>query len=109
MAKGKLFSIIHSIITVSLLVIIMFMTFANKSEKPDITCVPTSAEAVSIGKAICTAAYPELNLEQYKLEYLDNGDTWIVFYYEDGVLGGGLPEVHIRKDNAQVTFISLMA
>lgn len=100
-----------------LMIAIVFLSVALCTERNsfDKNCVPDEDCAVKIAKAICESVYPQFDYSKYewKCFYNDNKgeyekDTWIVFCSDgDGFLGGGLPEIHIKRDNAQVVHISL--
>lgn len=73
-------------------------------------CVPTEIEAIAIGKIICGVVYPQFDYGKYSWDcyYNPNDEAWHVGCYEyEGVLGGGLPEVHIKKSDGKVVFVGL--
>lgn len=92
-----------------IVIILVLALFQNKNEL-SFDCVPTSIEAVEIGQIICKKLYPQFDYSQCNWEaiYHDKEKKWIVFCYKDeGVLGGGFPEIHVKKDNAQVVWVGL--
>jgi len=99
---------------------ITFYTLCNKSNEKNVNvdCVPNENVAINIAKNIILAVYPEFDYDKYNWECFYNknkNDTfdenvWVVFCSEDSTtLGGGLPEIHIKKDTGEVVFIGLMA
>ena len=84
----------------------------------DKICVPTREVAIELAEVICKSAYPQFDYKQIEWECFYNDkdgmyeeNTWIVYCCstENNNLGGGKPEIHIRRDNGQIVFISLMA
>lgn len=102
--------IVHYVINCIMMVIIVILLCINHSNEIIVECVPTQNEAIEISKIICNKAYPDIDFNQYEWKCIENQKegTWIVFYHKEGQIGG-LPEVHIRKDTAEVIFISLMS
>ena len=108
-------------ITIILLVLntVFFITLYNKDKNTDLLlpeCVATEEHAISIAKIVCDSVYPEFDDSGYtwkcfyneKKNDLYEDNMWIVFCSsDDGTLGGGLPEIHIKKDNAQIVSFAL--
>ncbi len=97
-----------------IVVVIIFSTiFFLKTDKNSLTveCVPDADTAIQIGKAISYRAYDNIDCSdcEWKTFYNAEKEEWIVYLHKEGMLGGGLPEIHIRKKDAKVTFIALMA
>ena len=108
------------VIVFIVIVCILFVNLAmiirgqNHTILPENLCVQTKEDAIIIGKTICERVYPEYEYEKYMWECIDCETYWNVFCTHinnspDTVTIGGLPEIHIKKDNAEVIFISKMA
>ena len=109
-------------ITIILLVLntVFFIILYNKDKNTNVLlpeCVATESHAISIAKIVSDSVFPELDVSGYVWECFYNEkkndlyeeNTWIV-YCSDGdpyTLGGGLPEIHIKKDNAQIVSCAL--
>jgi len=75
-------------------------------------CVPNEEIAIELGKIICQNKYPDFDyssLSWYCI-YDPNYEVWRVSCTDNTPkLGGGLPEIHIKKNNAQIVNIGLAA
>ena len=97
--------------------IVLFAIFAfvihNKNDnKLKVICVPTEEIATEIGKTICTNAYPDIDYTNcaWKAFYNEKKEVWLVYGTDKSKKQlGGLPQVVIKKENAQVLMISLQA
>lgn len=77
--------------------------------------VETPRQAQVIGERIAHEKFPNVNYNKYRVSVLDGdikpyimGGLWCVYYEPinengeiDDVLGGGGPEIHIRKKTAR--------
>ena len=114
--KNKKFIPLISVLIV-LFFVIGFYTGRSYDKRPMIReCVTTEEDAISIGKTICERIYPDLDYNGYewKCFFVDDRDFhdtdfWMVFCSDKngGQIGGGMPEIHINNDNAEVLYIGL--
>ena len=75
-------------------------------------CVPNEEIAIELGKIICQNKYPDFDYSNLSWHciYDTNYEVWRVSCTDNiPKLGGGLPEIHIRKNNAQIVNIGLAA
>ena len=86
-----------------------------------VTPVETPYQAQVIGERIAHEKFPNVNYNKYRLSVADvddkpniMGGLWCVYYSpisENGeleeILGGGGPEIHIRKKDGKVVYINL--
>ena len=103
-------------VLIILLVLITIIVIINTKTNTmiDIICVPTEDVAISIGKIICENAYPEFDYSNYewKAFYWSNEDVWQVGctpIEKSPTLGGGMPQIFIRKSDAKILDIGLQA
>lgn len=99
-------NIIITILSIGVCISVILNEFSHKIQFSE--CVPTETEAIIIGKTICEKLYPEFDYTQYNWDCLNSPDdeSWKVFC-DSGKLGGGLPEIHIKKSNGEVLWIGL--
>ena len=83
--------------------------------------VRTSEQALLIGSHVAHEKFPNVNYNKYRLFVADGdnkphimGGLWCVYYElvdENGeiadVLGGGGPEIHIRKKDGKIVYANL--
>lgn len=101
-----------NVIMVAIIVPLLLAIYVNSNKKVDIKCDITAEDAIGIGKIICERVYPQFDYVQYEWKsiYIEEKLLWIVFCKDnESTLGGGLPEIHIKKNNAEVVFIGLAA
>lgn len=93
--------------------------FSNINERNiNVECIPNENIAISVAKIIIETVYPHIEYEKYSWKCFFNENknsiydenVWVVFCSSgNSTLGGGLPEIHIKKDTGEVVFIGLMA
>ncbi len=86
-----------------------------------VTPVKTPHQAQIIGEKIAHERFPKVNYNNYRLSVADGdnkpyimGGVWCVYYSpinKNGelaeVLGGGGPEIHIRKKDGKIIYANL--
>ena len=117
---NKIYRKLFVLIFILFFLTIAFYTLYNKSNEKNINvdCVPNENVAINIAKIIIPSVYPEFDCDKYNWGCIYNKNKndifeeniWIVYCFEDStMLGGGLPEIHIKKDTGEVVFVGLMA
>ena len=109
---------INNLITLVAVATTIFVLYNTQEKELRVDCVPNEEVAIEIGKAICMKAFPEIDYDntEWKCIYYEAAffekyeeDFWVV-YCSDGrknILGGGLPEIHIKRKNARIIDIGL--
>ena len=102
--KKRLFLSLFAIIFI---VTASILFFHSKSTVTTV-CLPNSEAAVSVGSTILQTLYPPEEFPNFyetdfTWECLENqaNNTWTVFQYREGMLGGGL-EICLNKTTAEV-------
>lgn len=99
--------------------LVIFFSISNLF-KP-VTPVETSYQAQVIGERIAHEKFPRVNYNNYRISVADGDDkpyimggVWCVYFSpisENGgleeVLGGGGPEIHIRKKDGKIIYANL--
>ena len=99
--------------------LVIFFSISNLF-KP-VTPVETSYQAQVIGERIAHEKFPRVNYNNYRISVADGddkpyimGSVWCVYFSpisENGeleeVLGGGGPEIHIRKKDGKIIYANL--
>ena len=97
----------------------MFCSISNLFQT--VTPVETPLQAQAIGERIAHEKFPKVNYNKYRISVADGDDkpfimrgVWCVYYSPIGgngdpeeVLGGGGPEIHIRKKDGKVIYANL--
>lgn len=100
-----------------MLIIFFFISNLFKTVTP----VETPYQAQIIGERIAYERFPKVNYNKYRISVADGDDkpyimggVWCVYYSpirENGeleeVLGGGGPEIHIRKKDGRIMYANL--
>lgn len=79
--------------------------------------VNTSLEAIRIAENIVHQKYPDINYDNYtaQVEFDQNTNEWCIFYMlntieghpDNNIMGGGGPEIHLRKSDGKITKVVL--
>ena len=91
-------------------ILLGWILLKNGTEYIGNDCVPNEEVAIELGKTICENMYPDFDYKNYKWECLfsEYENAWLVFCSTDeACLGGGLPEVRIKRNNARVISVGL--
>ncbi|MBE7046003.1 MAG: hypothetical protein E7396_01165 [Ruminococcaceae bacterium] len=98
-------------VLISVLVVINILFVILKEHATIEDCVTTDDMAIKIGKIVCENKYPQFDYSKYEWEciYDTKSEIWIVFCKHTDDIIGGLPQIHIRKNNAEIVFLSLMS
>jgi len=99
-----------SIVELVCIVVLGTLIYVNSFNTLNVDCVQSADDAIEIGKTICETVYREFDYSKYQWEciYDEQECLWRVFCVnDDSILGGGTPEIHIKKKNAEVVYIGL--
>lgn len=111
--KKKVTITVFVILLVSIWGILSTYVYTQKNKPPILPedgIIQTEEDAIIIGMTIIKRVYPQFdydNLEWNTLYYSDS-EVWSVFCYEsETVLGGGYPQIDIKKKTGEVIDIYL--
>ena len=111
MKKKFVITFLSTIILVLICIISILIFNTNTDSKSfEYDCVPNGEIAIEIGKTICQNMYPDIDYSNYTWKYIysEKDEIWIVYCHDDNLnLGGGLPEIRIKKNNSQVVSVGL--
>lgn len=79
------------------------------------TPVETEEQALDLGERLAHSLYTYIPFDNYIPQVCSNDDEWLVYYCLKGpdglinhhILGGGGPEIHIRKKDGKLLNIFL--
>ncbi len=81
--------------------------------------VTDATTALTIGKKVAQEKYPNIDYNSYAVQvydhYLRDDNRWVVSYelvdgngrIMDNILGGGGPEIHIRKTDGKILYTGI--
>jgi len=101
MAKKKV--VLFAISIICIVAIFVLMNFLFFAKQP----VESKEEAIVIAKEYVQKKYNH-NFNEYEIRAEQENDIWVISYgLGFGIVGGGGPEVHIKKSSGRIIYCSL--
>lgn len=89
-----------------------FAHLDKKGSLPEAGVIQEEEDALVIGMTIIKRVYPQFDYDNMKWSVLydPNSEEWCVFCYEkEDMLGGGTPQIGLKKSTGEVVYVNLMA